>query len=103
MSGCAPPRCVVAAGGRGLAEVEAEMAASVKFLTGGRPSMLQDVMRGRRTEIDHLNGYVVAEGRRLGVPTPFNQAVVDLYRKHGVGRLRPDPRNLEPLLALLPR
>ena len=101
--GIAAPRFVDAAEGRGLAEVEAEMAASVKFLTGGRPSMLQDVMRGRRTEIDHLNGYVVAEGRRLGVPTPFNQAVVDLYRKHGVGRLRPDPRNLEPLLALLPR
>jgi len=41
------------------------MAASVKFLSGGRPSMLQDVMRGRRTEIDQLNGYVVARGREV--------------------------------------
>ena len=77
------------------------MVRSVRFLTGGRPSMLQDVLRGRRTEIDHLNGFVVGEGRRLGVATPVNEAVVALYRRHGVGRLRPDPKNLEPLSALL--
>ena len=59
-------------------------------------------MRGRRTEIEHLNGYVVAEGRRAGVATPVNEAVVDLYRRHGVGTLKPDPRNLEPLLKLVP-
>jgi 2-dehydropantoate 2-reductase len=63
--------------------------------------MLQDVMRRRRTEIDHLNGYVVAEGRRVGVKTPFNEAVVELYHAHGVG-LRPDPKHIEPLLAMLP-
>ena len=59
-------------------------------------------MRRRRTEIDYLNGYVVAEGRRVGVPTPINEAVVDLYRRYGVGALEPDPRNLEPLLKLVP-
>src|SRR3990172_7504260 len=99
--GISAQRFVDAAEGRGYGEVEADMAASVKFLSGGRPSMLQDVMRGRRTEIDHLNGYVVARGREVAVATPFNTAVVDLYRKHGVGRLRPDPKNLEPLVALL--
>src|SRR3972149_5351279 len=99
--GIAAERFVDAAEGRGLADVEADMVRSVRFLTGGRPSMLQDVLRGRRTEIDHLNGFVVAEGRRVGVATPFNEAVVALYRRHGVGRLRPDPKNLEPLSALL--
>ena len=99
--GISAQRFVDAAEGRGHGEVEADMAASVKFLSGGRPSMLQDVMRGRRTEIDQLNGYVVARGREVAVATPFNTAVVDLYRKHGVGRLRPDPKNLEPLVALL--
>jgi 2-dehydropantoate 2-reductase len=59
-------------------------------------------MRQRRTEIDALNGYVVREGRRLGVPTPFNEAVVREVERHGVGMLVPDPRNLEPLLAALP-
>ncbi|HKB26851.1 MAG TPA: 2-dehydropantoate 2-reductase [Methylomirabilota bacterium] len=101
--GIAAGRFVDAAGGRGLAEVEADMAASARFLAGGRPSMLQDVMRGRRTEIDYLNGYVVAQGRRVGVPTPFNEAVVELYHRHGVGTLKPDPKNLEPLTRLLPR
>ena len=63
------------------------MAANVAGLLAiGRPSFLQDVMRGRRTEIEELNGYVVAEGKRLGVPTPFNEAVVREVKKHAVGR-----------------
>ncbi|HXH82808.1 MAG TPA: ketopantoate reductase C-terminal domain-containing protein, partial [Candidatus Tectomicrobia bacterium] len=64
-------------------------------------SMLQDVMRGRRTEIEFLNGVVVEHGRKLGVPTPFNEAVVELVRAHPVGTLRPDPANLAPLYRLL--
>ncbi len=43
-------------------------------------SMLQDVERGRPTEIDSINGVIVAEGRRLGVPTPMNEAVWRLVR-----------------------
>jgi 2-dehydropantoate 2-reductase len=100
--GIAAQRFVDAARGLGLAEVQADMTASVRFLSGGRPSMLQDVMKGRRTEIEHLNGHVSAEGRRLGVPTPINDAVVRAVLSHGVGRLKPDPKNLEPLSALLP-
>src|SRR5437763_168515 len=86
----------------GLYDVEADVSRDARSRAGGRPSLLQDVMRGRRTEIEYLNGYVVAEGKRAGVPTPINEAVVDLYRRHGVGTLRPDPKNLEPLLKLLP-
>ncbi|MBI1962216.1 MAG: 2-dehydropantoate 2-reductase, partial [Candidatus Rokubacteria bacterium] len=100
--GIAAPRFVDAAEGRGLAAVEAEMAASVKFLSGGRPSLLQDVMRRRRTEVEYLNGYVAARGRTVGVPTPFNDAIVELFRRHGVGTLTPDPKNLDPLTAMLP-
>jgi 2-dehydropantoate 2-reductase len=96
-------RFVDAAQGKGWDAVEADMAASVKFLTGGRPSMLQDVIKGRRTEIDYLNGYVSQQGKRLGVPTPVNDAVVAAVRQHGVGTLKPDPKNLDPLLAALPR
>ena len=95
-------RFVDAAQGKGWDAVEADMAASVKFLTGGRPSMLQDVMKGRRTEIDYLNGYVSQQGKRLGVATPVNDAVVAAVRQHGVGTLKPDPKNLEPLVASLP-
>jgi 2-dehydropantoate 2-reductase len=100
--GIAAQRIVDAAEGRGLAEVEADLAAEAKRRTGGRPSLLQDVMKRRRTEIDFLNGYVVAQGRTVGVPTPFNKAIVAAVHAHGVGRLVPDPKHLEPLLKLLP-
>jgi 2-dehydropantoate 2-reductase len=100
--GIAAQRFVDAAAGRGFEAVEVDMAASAKFLSGGRPSLLQDVLKGRRTEIDYLNGYVCEQGRKLGVKTPVNDAVVDVIHRHGVGTLRPDPKNLEPLLAVLP-
>jgi 2-dehydropantoate 2-reductase len=100
--GIAAQRFIDAVAGRGLDEVEADISRDARSRSGGRPSLLQDVMRGRRTEIEYLNGYVVAEGRAVGVPTPINEAVVDLYRRYGVGALEPDPRNLEPLLKLVP-
>lgn len=100
--GIAAQRFVDAAAGRGFEAVEADMAASAKFLSGGRPSLLQDVLKGRRTEIDYLNGYVCEQGRKLGVKTPVNDAVVEQIHRHGVGTLKPDPKNLDPLLAVLP-
>jgi len=39
-------------------------------------SMLQDVRAGRRTEIDAINGFVVAQGERYGVDTPVNRELV---------------------------
>ena len=95
-------RFVDAADGRGLEAVEADLAAAARRLSGGRPSFLQDVMKGRRTEIEYLNGHVAAEGRRAGVKTPFNDAIVAIVRGHPVGGLKPDPANLEPLLRMLP-
>lgn len=47
-------------------------------------STAQDLQRGRLTEIDHLNGYVVRRGVALGVPTPVNrtlQALVSLAER----------------------
>jgi 2-dehydropantoate 2-reductase len=95
-------RFVDAAQGRGLAEVERDMSADARSRVGGRPSMLQDVMKRRRTEVEYLNGYVVAQGARVGVPTPFNEAVVAAVRSHGIG-FTPDVKYLDPLAALLPR
>jgi 2-dehydropantoate 2-reductase len=69
--------------------------------TGGRASALQDVLKGRRTEIDYLNGEVVTAGARLGVPTPMNAAVVNEFERLGTG-FTPDPARIEPLNALLP-
>ncbi len=101
--GIVAQRFVDAYEGRGLAEVEAEVAAEGARRGGGRPSLLQDVMRGRRTEIDYLNGYVCEQGRRRGVKTPVNDAIVEAVRGYGVGKLKPDPKNLEPILKVLPK
>jgi 2-dehydropantoate 2-reductase len=35
-----------------------------------KPSMLQDFERGRRTEIDFINGYVAQLGKQMGLPSP---------------------------------
>ncbi|NNJ13203.1 2-dehydropantoate 2-reductase [Chloroflexales bacterium ZM16-3] len=43
-----------------------------------RSSMLQDVLRGGPTEVATINGAVVREGARLGVPTPLNSALLAL-------------------------
>jgi len=43
-------------------------------------SMRQDIERGRRTEIDFINGAIVREGVALGVPTPVNFALTSLIK-----------------------
>jgi 2-dehydropantoate 2-reductase len=45
-----------------------------------RPSMLQDVEGGRETEIDFLNGAIVAFGERHGVDAPLNRALTALVK-----------------------
>ncbi len=45
-----------------------------------RSSMAFDLASGHPSEIDHINGAVVAFGRRVGVPTPYNDAMVRLVK-----------------------
>jgi 2-dehydropantoate 2-reductase len=47
---------------------------------GHKPSMLQDVEAGRETEIDFLNGAIVAFGERHGVDAPLNRALTQLIK-----------------------
>jgi len=58
-----------------------------------RSSMLQDIERGRPTEIDAINGQVAARGAAHGVPTPVNATLARLIRaRTRVGRPREDTR-----------
>ena len=47
---------------------------------GHKPSMLQDVEAGRETEIDFLNGAIVAFGERYGVDAPLNRVLTQLIK-----------------------
>ena len=44
-------------------------------------AVTQDVIKKRRTETPYLNGLVVRHGMRLGIPTPANQAIVEVMRQ----------------------
>lgn len=45
-----------------------------------KPSMLQHMEKGQRTEIDALNGALVREARALGIPVPYNETIVALVK-----------------------
>ncbi|WP_261527777.1 ketopantoate reductase family protein [Burkholderia multivorans] len=47
---------------------------------GHRPSMLQDVLAGRRTEIDAISGKVVAAAREVGLAVPHTETMLSLVR-----------------------
>jgi 2-dehydropantoate 2-reductase len=49
-------------------------------IAGARPSMYQDVRAGRRSEIDSIQGGVVAEGETVGIPTPTCALMVRLVK-----------------------
>jgi 2-dehydropantoate 2-reductase len=51
-----------------------------KLAPGTKGSMLQDVEKRRRTEIDVINGAIVEAGRRLDVPTPYNHTMFWLIK-----------------------
>jgi 2-dehydropantoate 2-reductase len=57
-----------------------EVATVCEKTSGNINSMLQDVLRKRRTEIDSINGAIVREGERLKAPTPTNRIVSEMIR-----------------------
>src|SRR6266700_247380 len=62
-----------------------------------RPSTGQDMVKGRRTEIPFLNGYVVRKGEEVGVATPTNAVLTDIVLRVEKGELKPDPKHITDL------
>jgi 2-dehydropantoate 2-reductase len=58
-------------------------------------------MKGRLSEIDLINGFVVEEGRKRAIPTPANETLVEVTRRIFAGELKPDPSNLAIAIKLL--
>jgi 2-dehydropantoate 2-reductase len=63
---------------------------AVERIAAGMPGQLsstaQDMARGKPSEIDHLNGFVVRRGRELGVATPVNETLHALVKLVEAGR-----------------
>ena len=74
---------------------------------GGRvnwlASMAQDVKKGRRSEVDYMNGLVSQKGLEVSVPTPFNDAIVEAM--HGIddGTLKLEASNVDRILKAVGR
>jgi 2-dehydropantoate 2-reductase len=67
----------------GLEDPKAALAGALKIasqMAEALSSTAQDMNRGKRTEIDSLNGYVSRRGAELGVPTPVNHALHALVK-----------------------
>jgi len=97
-----PARAYLAAArGEGRETLRATWVERGRNIGAGRLSLLQDVSKGRRTEVEYLNGYVVRKGCEVAVAAPMNEAIVDLTKRIETGALAPAPANLELLRAYL--
>lgn len=65
-----------------------------------KASMLQDIEKGRHTEVDYINGVVCDGGRRTGVATPFNDRVVEIIKSYENGAETAPEESLEALLGI---
>lgn len=64
-------------------------------------TVLQDWRKGRRSEVNELNGYIVAQQKRLGGSAPANARTVEVAHRIEAGSLKPGIENAELLLAPL--
>lgn len=60
-----------------------------------KASMLQDLEKGKLTEVDAINGAVSDYGRKVGCPTPMNDLVVEIIHNIETGKLKPGLENLK--------
>ncbi len=75
-----------AAGANVPTDIEAVSLARLKqFPPGMYASMYHDIAKGGPLEVDGLSGYIVREGRRLGVPTPHHAALYAVLKPHRAG------------------
>ena len=61
--------------------------------------MAQDVIKGRKSEIEQMNGYIVENGRERNVATPVNEAVIRVMKEIETGEATPDPSQAERVLS----
>lgn len=97
--GCEPEQLVRAAEGdaKALEAVEAALIPKPGANPRAdiqRPSMAQDILKGRRTEIEFMNGHVVARGAEIGIAAPLNARLTALVTAVERGQLAPSAAHL---------
>jgi 2-dehydropantoate 2-reductase len=96
-----PPETIARAG-EGDAEAtracdEQRFKDSGRTAAGQRPSMGQDMHKGRRTEIDFLNGLIVREGEKVGITCRANAVLTEIVTRVEKGELKADPKHITEL------
>ena len=99
MNGLEPERLARAAEGdlEALAVIEDMMRAKAADNPRAdiqRPSMAQDMMKGRRTEIRFMNGFIAEKGKAMGIATPSHVKLTDLVTRVERGEMPASPANL---------
>ncbi len=94
-----PERLARAAEGEtaALAEIERLMLAGTRGEARShlqRPSMAQDMAKGRRTEIEFMNGFIAAKGAEAGVPAPTHARLTEVVMQVERAILPPSPGNV---------
>lgn len=80
-----------------MAEVERLMLAGTSGAARSdlqRPSMAQDMAKGRRTEITFMNGFIAERGAAAGVPAPTHARLTEVVTQVERGLLPPSPANV---------
>jgi 2-dehydropantoate 2-reductase len=73
----------------------------LEHITNGRTAPIHDHIKGRRSEMEYIPGVVARKGRELGIPTPFNDAVVEIDHQINSGALAMDRSNFDRLKSMV--
>ena len=63
--------------------------------------ILQDFIRGRRTEIETINGFIVDKAKEAGIEAPYNEAVIEIGKRIKRKELALSPNNVQHLASLM--
>lgn len=95
-----PAEALVVRGPEDRSRADEALEVAMGYAGATKASMLQDLERGAKTEVDVINGGVVDKGREHGVGTPLNELVVGLMHAMERGERRPGRDVFDELRAL---
>jgi 2-dehydropantoate 2-reductase len=84
-----PADSLVVRGSEGRERADEALDVAMGYAGATKASMLQDLEKGVKTEVDVINGGVVERGKEYGVETPYNERVVELVHTMERGERRP--------------